>query len=47
MRDAAPESMEAFLDVLAERYGTAGEFLVKSGARPEWLDRWRGRFVVG
>lgn len=45
LRDAAPESMEAFLDAVGERYGTAAEFFVKAGARAEWLDRWRTRFV--
>ncbi|NUS57305.1 MAG: tyrosine-protein phosphatase [Streptomycetaceae bacterium] len=46
LRDAAPESMEAFLDAVLERYGSAGEFFVKAGARPEWLEIWRERFVA-
>lgn len=46
LRDAAPESMEAFLDAVLERYGTAGEFFVKAGARPDWLKIWRERFVA-
>ncbi|MDI2127507.1 tyrosine-protein phosphatase [Yinghuangia seranimata] len=46
LRDAAPESMEAFLDAVAERYGGASEFFVKAGARPEWIERWRERFVA-
>lgn len=45
LRDAAPESMEAFLDALAERYESAGDFFVKAGADPAWLERWRERFV--
>ncbi|MGW0660798.1 tyrosine-protein phosphatase [Streptodolium elevatio] len=45
LRDAAPESMEAFLDAVGERYGTAAEFFLKAGAEPVWIERWRERFV--
>ncbi|MCF2530575.1 tyrosine-protein phosphatase [Yinghuangia soli] len=45
LRDAAPQSMETFLDGLAERYGTAAEFFLKAGAQPVWIERWRERFL--
>ncbi len=45
LRDAAPETMEAFLDELGRHYADAADFFVKAGARPEWLDAWCERFV--
>lgn len=45
LRDAAPETMEAFLDALGENYDSASDFFVKAGAQPEWLDLWCERFI--
>ncbi|NUU20384.1 MAG: tyrosine-protein phosphatase, partial [Streptomycetaceae bacterium] len=45
LRDAAPESMEAFLDALEERHGSAAEFFVKAGAQSVWIERWQERFA--
>ncbi|MGC0414641.1 tyrosine-protein phosphatase [Embleya sp. AB8] len=41
MRGAARASIDTFLRVLAERHGSAAEFLLGVGAPPEHLESWR------
>ncbi|MYW05065.1 tyrosine-protein phosphatase [Streptomyces sp. SID3343] len=41
MRGAARESIDTFLSVLAERHGSAADFLLKAGAAPDHLETWR------
>jgi protein tyrosine/serine phosphatase len=41
LRGAAPVTMEAFLDELAGKYGSAAGFLLEAGATERQLDDWR------
>jgi protein-tyrosine phosphatase len=43
--DAAPQTMEMFLDRLDERWGGARGYFLANGVDPAVIDRWRDRFI--